>query len=179
MLNYFLLFLLTILTFTFLKPILILCQGDLFLYGSETMICPIKRKGSWVGCLGWQRGRVRTFFLFNHFPLFQIKVEPLNSYFSIIQRKKGTIKNQWQSLINSRVGILGRSRFFTRIGRCVEPVLSLQFSSCLQRIASSGLGIRISPWSWGRVMLGSPGEFRSSLFALTLSGVHTTTTLPW
>jgi len=52
------------------------------------MICPIKQEGSWVGCLGWQRGRVRTFFLFNPFPLFQIKVEPLNSYFSIIQRKK-------------------------------------------------------------------------------------------
>ena len=69
-------------------------KGDIkFLYGSETMICPIKRKGSWVGCLGWQRGArsffsFRTFFLFNLFPLFQIKVEPLNSYFSIIQRKK-------------------------------------------------------------------------------------------
>ena len=98
----FMLLLLPILTFTFLKPILILCQGDLFLYGSETMICPIKRKGSWVGCLGWQRGRVRTFFLFNPFPLFQIKVEPLNSYFSIIQRKKGTFRNQWQSLYSSR-----------------------------------------------------------------------------
>ena len=100
MLNVFLLFLFTIITFTF-QPILILCQGDLFLYGSETMICPIKRKGSWVGCLGWQRGRVRTFFLFNPFPLFQIKVEPLNSYFSIIQRKKGTFRNQWQSLYSS------------------------------------------------------------------------------
>ena len=103
MLNVFLLFLFTIITFTF-QPILILCQGDLFLYGSETMICPIKRKGSWVGCLGWQRGRVRTFFLFNPFPLFQIKVEPLNSYFSIIQRKKGTFRNQWQSLYSSRFG---------------------------------------------------------------------------
>ena len=30
----------------------------------------------------------RTFFLLNPFPLFQIKVEPLNSYFSIIQRKR-------------------------------------------------------------------------------------------
>ena len=103
MLNVFLLFLFTIITFTF-QPILILCQGDLFLYGSETMICPIKRKGSWVGCLGWQRGRVRTFFLFNPFPLFQIKVEPLNSYFSIIQRKKGTFRNQWQSLYSSLRG---------------------------------------------------------------------------
>ena len=71
------------------------------------MICPIKRKGSWVGCLGWQRGRVRTFFLFNPFPLFQIKVEPLNSYFSIIQRKKGTFRNQWQSLINSHWSLSG------------------------------------------------------------------------
>ena len=70
------------------------------------MICPIKRKGSWVGCLGWQRGRVRTFFLFNPFPLFQIKVEPLNSYFSIIQRKKGTFRNQWQSLYSSPPSIL-------------------------------------------------------------------------
>ena len=42
-----------------------------------------------------------NFFLLNVFPLFQIKVEPLNSYFSIIQRKKGTFRNQWQSLINS------------------------------------------------------------------------------
>ena len=77
----------------------------LFLYGTETMICQLKRKGSWVGCLGWQRGRVRTFFLFNPFPLFQIKVEPLNSYFSIIQRKKGTFRNQWQSLYSSLRGL--------------------------------------------------------------------------
>ena len=52
----------------FLKPILILCQGDLFLYGTESLICPINRKGSWVGCLGWQRGWARTFFLSNFFP---------------------------------------------------------------------------------------------------------------
>ena len=37
------------------------------------------------------------------FPLFLIKVEPLNSYFSIIQRKKGTFRNQWQSLYSSRM----------------------------------------------------------------------------
>ena len=82
------------------------------------MICPIKRKGSWVGCLGWQRGRVRTFFLFNPFPLFQIKVEPLNSYFSIIQRKKGTFRNQWQSLINSLLGMVGPAH-----GLCLLMVL--------------------------------------------------------
>ena len=60
------LLLLTILTFTFklLNP----PQGDLFLYGTESLICPITRKGSWVGCLGWQRGWVRTFFLSNFFP---------------------------------------------------------------------------------------------------------------
>ena len=28
-------------------------QGDLFPYGTEPMICQLKRKGSWVGCLGW------------------------------------------------------------------------------------------------------------------------------
>ena len=39
------LLLLPILTFTFLKPILIICQGDLFLYGTETMICQLKRQG--------------------------------------------------------------------------------------------------------------------------------------
>ena len=55
-------------------------QGDLFLYGTEALICPINRKGSWVGCLGWQRGRARTFFLSNFFlsnlfPLFQIKTD--------------------------------------------------------------------------------------------------------
>ena len=49
--------------FHFLKPMLIPRQGDLFLYGTEALICPINRKGSWVGCLGWQRGRARTFFL--------------------------------------------------------------------------------------------------------------------
>ena len=43
-------------------------QGDLFLYGTESLICPINRKGSWVGCLGWQRGWARTFFLSNFFP---------------------------------------------------------------------------------------------------------------
>ena len=43
-------------------------QGDLFLYGTEPMICQLKRKGSWVGCLGWQRGWARTFFLSNFFP---------------------------------------------------------------------------------------------------------------
>ena len=31
----------------------------------------------------------------------QIKVEPLNYYFSIIHRNKGTFRNQWQSLYNS------------------------------------------------------------------------------
>ena len=30
---------------TLLKPILILSQGDLFLYGTETMICQLKRQG--------------------------------------------------------------------------------------------------------------------------------------
>ena len=30
---------------TFLNLILILCQGDLFLYGTETMICHLKRQG--------------------------------------------------------------------------------------------------------------------------------------
>ena len=49
--------------FHFIKPIFIPRQGDLFLYGTEALICPINRKGSWVGCLGWQRGRARTFFL--------------------------------------------------------------------------------------------------------------------
>ena len=49
--------------FHFLKPMLIPRQGDLFLYGTEALICPINRKGLWVGCLGWQRGRARTFFL--------------------------------------------------------------------------------------------------------------------
>ena len=49
--------------FHFLKPMLIPRQGDLFLYGTEALICPINRKGSWVGCLGWQRGQARTFFL--------------------------------------------------------------------------------------------------------------------
>ena len=43
-------------------------QSDLFLYGTESLICPINRKGSWVGCLGWQRGWARTFFLSNFFP---------------------------------------------------------------------------------------------------------------
>ena len=43
-------------------------QGDLFLYGTESLICPINRKGLWVGCLGWQRGWARTFFLSNFFP---------------------------------------------------------------------------------------------------------------
>ena len=54
--------------FHFLKPIFIPRQGDLFLYGTEALICPINRKGSWVGCLGWQRGWARTFFLSNFFP---------------------------------------------------------------------------------------------------------------
>ena len=49
--------------FHFLKPILIPRHDDLFLYGTEALICPINRKGSWVGCLGWQRGQARTFFL--------------------------------------------------------------------------------------------------------------------
>ena len=35
-----------------------------------------------------KEGPFRTFFLLNLFPLFQIKVEPLNSYFSIIQKKR-------------------------------------------------------------------------------------------
>ena len=91
------------------------------------MICQIKRKGSWVGCLGWQRGRVRTFFLFNPFPLFQIKVEPLNSYFSIIQRKKGTFRNQWQSLINTGTAMLSNALLLTAVG---ETVLIL--AQCLE-----------------------------------------------
>ena len=49
--------------FHFIKPIFIPRQGDLFLYGTEALICPINRKGSWVGCLGWERGQARTFFL--------------------------------------------------------------------------------------------------------------------
>ena len=40
---------------TFLKPILILSQGDLFLYGTETMICHLKRQG-WRSGFGTARG---------------------------------------------------------------------------------------------------------------------------
>ena len=38
-----------------------------------------------------------VFFLYFRFQ----KVEPLNYYFSIIHRNKGTFRNQWQSLYNS------------------------------------------------------------------------------
>ena len=37
----------------FLKPILILCRVDLFLYGTERMICQIKRQGWMVGIWDW------------------------------------------------------------------------------------------------------------------------------
>ena len=40
---------------TFLKPILILSLGDLFLYGTETMICHLKRQG-WKSGFGTVRG---------------------------------------------------------------------------------------------------------------------------
>ena len=62
-------------TFTsnFLKPILILCPGDLFLYGTETMIYQIKRQGwmvvVWDGQEGPGASSFRTFFLFNFFPV--------------------------------------------------------------------------------------------------------------
>ena len=39
---------------TFLKPILILSQDDLFLYGTETMICQLKRQGRGQG-LRWSQ----------------------------------------------------------------------------------------------------------------------------
>ena len=35
------------------------------------------------------------------FSIFQIKMEPINSHFLTILGKKGTFRNQWQSLINS------------------------------------------------------------------------------
>ena len=37
------------------------------------------------------------------FSIFQIKMEPINSHFLAILGKKGTFRNQWQSLINSRL----------------------------------------------------------------------------
>ena len=78
-----------------------------FVARNETMICQIKQQGLMVGVWDDQEGprafSFRTFFLLNLFPLFQIKVEPLNSYFSIIQRKKGTFRNQWQSLYSFRI----------------------------------------------------------------------------
>ena len=54
-------------------------QGDLFLYGTEPMICQLKRKGSWVGCLGWKRG-ARTTNRFDSNCIFQkilIKMESM------------------------------------------------------------------------------------------------------
>ena len=47
--------------FHFIKPIFIPRQGDLFLYGTEALICPIIRKGSWVGCLGGKEAGLGPF----------------------------------------------------------------------------------------------------------------------
>ena len=78
-------------------------QGDLFLYGTESLICPINRKGSWVGCLGWQRGWARTFFLSNFFPFQPFSfisdknrlMKVTNSYFflNIFKNRLKWIKN--------------------------------------------------------------------------------------
>ena len=65
-----------------------------------------KTKGFVGGLFRMAKRGPEFFFLSNFFPFqpfsfISDKVEPLNSYFSIIQRKKGTFRNQWQSLINS------------------------------------------------------------------------------
>ena len=81
----------------FLKPILILCRGDLFLYGTETMICQIKRQGDGRG-LGRPRG-AWSFFLSNFFPF-----EP----FSFFSDKSGT-SQLLLSIIKGKKELLGTS----------------------------------------------------------------------
>ena len=65
--------------------------GDLFLYGTEPMICQIKRKGSWVGCLGWKRG-ARTTNRFDSNCIFQkilIKMETVTFENSLLFSNNG------------------------------------------------------------------------------------------
>ena len=65
----------------FFLSIFIPRQGDLFLYGTEALICPINRKGSWVGCLYGNEAKLvpfsfRAFCVLLFSDKNQIKMEP-------------------------------------------------------------------------------------------------------